>query len=85
MIQKDRVINMPHRHAVMVDNNHAAAFFVEFLAFQQALLVGIGYDQQGVGVMSIGLFRGNKVVVLTCLVTRFSAAARQRCLAAARQ
>ena len=44
MIQKDRVINMPYRHAVMVDNNHAAAFFVNLLVFQQALLVCIGYD-----------------------------------------
>ena len=44
MVDQRRVVNVAHRHAVMVDDDDALALFVDLLAFQQALLVGIDDD-----------------------------------------
>ena len=73
---------MPHRHAVMVDDDDALASFVDLLAFQQSLLVGIDDDQQGVRRDDVQrLVRGDKVVSLTCFDKRFQQWPCQRGLA----
>ena len=73
---------MTHRHTVMVDDNDAAAFFVDFLAFKQALLVGVHHDEQRVGCDDIQrLIRGNKIMPLTCIDHGFKQRPCQRGLA----
>ena len=61
MVEQQRPIDVPHRHAVVVDDDDALAFFVDLLAFQQAHLVGVHHDQQRVGVMTSSVGRADKI------------------------
>ena len=82
MVEQQRVVDMAHRHTVMVDDNDAAAFFVNLLAFKQALLVGVHHDEQRVGCDDIQrLIRGNKIMPLTCIDHGFKQRPGQCCLA----
>ena len=68
MVEQQRVVDMADRHAVVIDDNNALTLFVDFLAFQQALLVGIHHNQQRAGRDNIqGLVRQDEVVFLACI------------------
>ena len=68
MVDQRRVVNVAHRHAVVVDDDDALALFVDLLAFQQALLVGIDDDQQRVRRDDVERLIGcDKVVALACI------------------
>ena len=68
MVNQRRVVNVAHRHAVVADDDDALALFVDLLAFQQALLVGIHHDQQCAGRDNIQrLVRRDEVVSLACI------------------
>ena len=68
VVEQQRVVDMADRHAVVIDDNNALALFVDFLAFQQALLVGIHHDQQRAGRDNIQrLVRRDEVVSLACI------------------
>ena len=65
MVDQRRVVDVAHRHAVVVDDDDALALFVDLLAFQQALLVGIDDDQQRIRRDDVErLIGGDKVVAL---------------------
>ena len=68
MVDQRRVVDVAHRHAVMVDDDDALALFVDLLAFQQALLVGIDDDQQRIRRDDVERLIGcDKVVALACI------------------
>lgn len=68
MVDQRRVVNVAHRHAVVVDDDDALALFVDLLAFQQALLVGVDDDQQRIRRDDVERLIGcDKVVALACI------------------
>ena len=65
MVNQQRVVNVAHRHAVMVNDHHALTLLVDLLAFQQALLVGIHHNEQRLGRDHIqSILRRNEVMAL---------------------
>ena len=85
VVEQDGVVDMPHRHAVMVDDHHPLAFFVDLLAFQQAFLVGVHDDQQRFGGDDlVGLLRLDEVVALARFIEQLDQLAGQRGAAAYR-
>ena len=68
MADQRRVVDVAHRHAVVVDDDDVLALFVDLLAFQQALLVGIDDDQQRIRRDDVERLIGcDKVVALACI------------------
>ena len=68
MADQRRVVDVAHRHAVVVDDETCLHFFVDLLAFQQALLVGIDDDQQRIRRDDVERLIGcDKVVALACI------------------